>query len=175
MARRFAVNNFSSLFPGLPSGRFPVMRGKRGEGDEALIHMLFPVTSKKNDSLQRAMERLGIRDADLEESFIRSGGPGGQNGKKVATCVVLKHIPTGLEVKCQTSRSQAMNRYAARRILIKKLEAQIHGQKSAEARRIAKIKRQKRKRSKRAKDKMLAGKKQHSEKKQRRQRVSHEE
>ncbi len=129
----------------------------------------------KNGDLERAMERLGIREGDLEESFIRSGGPGGQNVNKVATCVVLKHLPTGLVVKCQKDRSQAMNRYFARRILVKKLEAKIHGRQSEEARRIAKIKRQKRKRSKRAKAKMLQAKHEQSEKKQLRQRVDAED
>ena len=111
------------------------------------------------------MERLGIREADLEEAFVRSSGPGGQNVNKVATCVILKHLPTGLVVKCQKERSQVMNRYIARRILAERLEAQIHGRQSEEARRIAKIKRQKRKRSKRAKDKILQSKHAHSEKK----------
>ncbi len=129
----------------------------------------------KNGDLERAMERLGIKESDLEESFIRSGGPGGQNVNKVSTCVVLKHLPTGLVVKCQKDRSQAMNRYFARRILVKKLEAQIHGRQSEEARRIAKIKRQKRKRSKRAKAKMLKAKHEQSEKKQLRQRVDAED
>jgi len=104
------------------------------------------------------MARLGIREADLEESFVRSGGPGGQNVNKVSTCVVLKYRPSGLVVKCQKGRSQAMNRYFARKILLTRLEAQIHGRQSEEAQRIAKIKRQKRKRSRRAKEKMLQAK-----------------
>ena len=127
--------------------------------------MTFSVSAKNNDRLARDMEKLGIRESDLEESFIRSGGPGGQNVNKLSTCVILKHKPSGLMVKCQKDRSQAMNRYFARRILVQKLESQILGRQSAEARRIAKIKRQKRKRSKRAKDKMLAAKRAHGEKK----------
>jgi protein subunit release factor B len=107
------------------------------------------------------MERLGIREQDLEESFVRSGGPGGQNVNKVSTCVVLKHIPTGLAVKCQQERAQAMNRYLARRMLVEKLEAQILGRESEEAQRIARIRRQKRKRSRRAKEKMLDAKQRH--------------
>ena len=133
--------------------------------------MLFPVSQKKNEDLQRAMDRLGIREADLEESFVRSGGPGGQNVNKVSTCVVLKHLPSGMVIKCQRERSQAVNRYFARRTLIERLDAQIHGRQSEEAKRIAKIKRQKRKRSKRAKDKMLQSKYAHGEKKQLRRRV----
>ena len=133
--------------------------------------ILFPVSSKKNEGLERAMERLGIREADLRESFIRSGGPGGQNVNKVATCVVLKHLPTGLVIKCQKDRSQAMNRYFARAILVERLESQLHGRQSEAARRMAKIKRQKRKRSKRAKEKVLQSKHEHSEKKQHRRRI----
>ena len=118
------------------------------------------------------MDVLGILESDLEESFIRSGGPGGQNVNKVSTCVVLIHRPSGLTVKCQQDRSQAMNRYWARRILADRLEALIHGRKSEEAKRISKIKRQKRKRSKRAKEKMLRAKRAHSEKKSLRRPVS---
>ncbi len=125
----------------------------------------FPVSHKKDEDLERRMAHLGIRETDLEESFIRSGGPGGQNVNKVSTCVVLKHLPSGLVVKCQKERSQAMNRYFARRILLAKLEAQIHGRQSEEAKRISKIKRQKRKRSKRAKEKMLQAKRHQSQKK----------
>ena len=137
--------------------------------------MSFPVSAKSNDQLARAMEKLGVKESDLEESFIRSGGPGGQNVNKVSTCVILKHKPSGLVVKCQKDRSQAMNRFFARRILVQKLESQILGRQSEEAMRIAKIKRQKRKRSKRAKDKMLAAKHAHGEKKFARKRVSPED
>lgn len=137
--------------------------------------LIFPVSSSKSEKLLRDMERLGIRESDLEETFTRSGGPGGQNVNKVSTCVLLKHAPSGLMVKAQQDRSQAMNRYYARRILCDRLEAQTLGRESEEARRVNKIKRQKRKRSKRAKDKILAGKKIHGEKKSLRRRVQPEE
>lgn len=127
--------------------------------------MSFPVSTKKVEDLERQFARLGIREADLEESFVRSGGPGGQNVNKVSTCVILKHLPSGLVVRCQKERSQAMNRYFARRILASRLEAKVLGRQSEEASRISKIRRQKRKRSKRAKDKMLDAKRQHGEKK----------
>src|SRR3989338_6293709 len=125
----------------------------------------FPVSPKKQQELQILMARLGVAEGDFEESFVRSGGPGGQNVNKVATCVVLRHPASGLEVRCQRERSQALNRYLARRILLERLEAQRLGRLSAQAQRIAKLRRQKRKRSKRAKDKVLAAKRHQAEKK----------
>ncbi|OGX28529.1 MAG: peptide chain release factor 1 [Omnitrophica WOR_2 bacterium RIFCSPHIGHO2_01_FULL_49_10] len=115
--------------------------------------------------LKEKMARLGVRESDIVESFIRSSGPGGQNVNKVASAVYLKHIPTGIDVKCGRERSQALNRFLARRILVNKIETMMLGRASEERRRIEKIRRQKRKRSKRAKEKMLAGKKMHSKKK----------
>jgi len=124
------------------------------------------VSPVKEQALRERMEKLGIFENDLDEKFIRSGGHGGQNVNKVATCVQLKHIPTGFDVKCQQERSQALNRYLARRILADKVERAVLGRKSEEERRIAKIRRQKRKRSKRAQEKILADKRKHAEVKQ---------
>ena len=126
---------------------------------------LFPVSPQKQDELEALMRRLGVEERDLEERFVRSGGPGGQNVNKVSTCVVLRHVPSGLEVRCQQERSQALNRFLARRQLLRRLEAKRLGALSAEAQRIAKIRRQKRKRSKRAKEKLLAFKQRRAEKK----------
>ncbi len=115
--------------------------------------------------MKEKMASLNIREEDIEESFIRSSGRGGQHVNKTSTCVYLKHGPTGIEVKCQEERSQALNRYRARVILANKIEQIIRGKESAEIQRIEKIRRQKRKRSKRAKEKMLAEKKITGEKK----------
>ena len=93
------------------------------------------------------------------EKFIRSGGPGGQKVNKVATCVYLKHVSTGIEVKMSRERSQALNRFLAWRLLAEKIEERIRGIKSERQKRIEKIRRQKRKRSKRAKEKILKQKK----------------
>ncbi|OGD18211.1 MAG: peptide chain release factor 1, partial [Candidatus Aminicenantes bacterium RBG_13_59_9] len=109
--------------------------------------MHFGVRPDKEEDLKERMEALGLRESDLIEKFVRSQGKGGQNVNKLSTCVYLKHLPTGLEVKCQQERSQALNRYIARRILADKLERIILGKKSEEEQRIAKIRRQKRKRS----------------------------
>lgn len=131
----------------------------------------FNVSLSKERVLKEKMVRLGVRECDIVESFIRSSGPGGQNVNKVATSVYLKHIPSGIEVKCGKERSQALNRFLARRILVNKIEAVVLGRASEERKRIEKIRRQKRKRSKRAKEKMLAAKRVHSEKKVFRSRV----
>jgi len=123
----------------------------------------FGVKLDKEKALRDKMSRLGIRQEDILESFIKSGGPGGQNVNKTSTCVYLKHIPTGLEVKCRRERSQVLNRYIARKLLLKKIETLILGKFSEERQRIEKIRRQKRRRSRRAKLKILEAKRRHAQ------------
>ncbi len=116
---------------------------------------MYSVSPEKEKALQEKMATIGMREEDLVERFVRSGGHGGQNVNKVSTCVYLKHLPTGLEVKCQQERSQALNRFLARRILAEKIEEMILGKQSAQQQRIEKLRRQKRRRSRRAKEKVL--------------------
>jgi len=125
----------------------------------------FPVSVEKEDQLTRRMASLGVREADLEETFVRSGGHGGQNVNKTSTCVMLRHLPSGLQVKSQTTRQQGLNRFIARRLLLDKIEEAKTGQIATERARIEKIRRQKRKRSRRAKNRILADKAHHSDKK----------
>src|SRR5437867_12333831 len=132
---------------------------------------MFSVSPEKEAALLARMRALGVRPEDLDETFVRSGGHGGQNVNKVATCVVLRHLPSGLVVKCQRERSQALNRFFARRLLLDKLEARVRGVAEAAAQARARIRRQKRRRSRRAKEKMLAAKHAHGEKKAARRRV----
>ncbi len=129
---------------------------------------MFPVRQEKVKAFRHKLASLGIYEKDIKETFIRSHGKGGQNVNKTSTCVYLKHIPTGIEVKCRKERSQGLNRYHARVLLYTKIERLILGKKSEEQRRIAKLRRQKQKRSKRAKEKMLAEKRLQSKKKKER-------
>ncbi len=120
---------------------------------------MFPVSLEKEKALRSKLDSLNIFERDIDESFIRSGGHGGQNVNKVATCVFLRHRPTGIEVKCQKARTQGMNRYHARVMLFEKIDRAIKGRESEAAKKIAKIRRQKSRRSRRSREKILADKK----------------
>jgi protein subunit release factor B len=136
---------------------------------------LFNVSAQKERLLLERMRKLGVSENDIEETFVRSSGPGGQKVNKSSSCVFIRHIPTGLSVKYQRERSQALNRFLARRLLLDKIERMQKGMVSRERERIEKIRRQKRKRSKRAKEKMLADKRHQAQKKQFRSSVKTEE
>jgi len=123
------------------------------------------VSLGKEKSLRERMQALGVREQDIEEQFVRSSGAGGQKVNKTSSCVVLHHRPTGVRVKCQQERSQALNRFLARRILLDKIETKLRGAESAEQQEIARIRRQKRRRSRRAKQKLRADKRHQAEKK----------
>jgi peptide chain release factor len=112
--------------------------------------VLFPVSEEKNRWLKQRMEALGIYEKDIEEKFIRSSGSGGQKVNKTSTCVYLKHIPTGIEIKCMKERTQSLNRFLARRELAQRIE-KLSGHRTPGDIKNEKAKRQKLKRKKRAK------------------------
>lgn len=119
----------------------------------------FPVSPEKEKALYKRMSEFDIKEDDIEETFVRSSGKGGQNVNKTSTCVQLRHAPTGVIVKCSKDRSQSLNRYYARVILTEKIERILKNKESEQLKKIQKIKKQKRKRSKRAKEKILTQKK----------------
>lgn len=116
--------------------------------------MNFGVTQKKQAELETRMAALGLREEDFQESFIRSSGPGGQRVNKTSSCVYLKHMPTGLEVKMSKERSQALNRYYARKRLCELLEQEKLGGESPAALKAEKIRKQKQRRMRRSKEKL---------------------
>ena len=126
---------------------------------------IFGVSHRKEEALREKMARFGIREADLEEHFIRSRGPGGQNVNKTATCVYLKHLPTGLEVKCQRQRSQLLNRSLARHILLSKIAHKIQQDNLQRQSFKAKVMRRNRQKPKSIKLKILDDKRRHAQKK----------
>ncbi len=116
---------------------------------------IFNVTEKKEKALLERMRELNVKEEDIEEKFIRSSGPGGQKANKTSSCVCLHHIPTDITVKYQKERSQSLNRFFARRILLDQIELKQKGFLKEENKRIEKIRNQKRKRKKRAKEKLI--------------------
>ena len=125
----------------------------------------FNITLAKRRQLLEMMSELGISEDDIVENFIKASGKGGQKVNKSSSCVYLKHEPSGVEVKCQQARSQALNRFIARRELCEKIAEINQELESERQKKIEKIRRQKRKRTKRQKEKILADKKYQGEKK----------
>jgi peptide chain release factor len=109
----------------------------------------FGVSEEKETWLKERMEALGLHETDIEEKFVRSSGSGGQKVNKTSSCVYLKHLPTGVEVKCMKERSQSLNRFLARRELVKRMEKRA-GQVTDEDVETERIRRRKSKRKKRA-------------------------
>lgn len=123
--------------------------------------------------LEKAAE-LKIYPQDVEEKFVRGSGKGGQKINKTSSCVVLRHLRSGIEVRCQKHREQSVNRISAYKLLILKVEDLVKGRKSERAKKIFKLKKQKQRRSRRAKEKMLEAKKLRGEVKRGRRAVSGE-
>ncbi len=108
----------------------------------------FAIGEEKNRWLREKMDALDVQDKDLEEKFVRSSGRGGQKVNKTSSCVYLRHLPTGIEVKCMKTRSQSLNRFLARRELILRIE-RLSGQGTRDLQ-IEKLRKQKSKKKKRA-------------------------
>jgi protein subunit release factor B len=125
----------------------------------------FPVSLEKETQLAQRMVALGVTEGDIEESFVRSGGHGGQNVNKTSTCVMLLHRPTGLQVKCQQTRQQGLNRFIARQLLLTKIATDRETRAAAERQLVEKLRRQKRKRPRGVKEQILRTKSRQSEKK----------
>lgn len=129
---------------------------------------------KTVERLEERMLKLGISEADIIEKFILGSGKGGQKINKTASCVYIKHIPTGFEIKCQQDRSRELNRYHARELLCDKIEEMLFKEKSEKQQLIEKIRRQKKRRSRKSKEKMLSQKRSRSEVKNQRQKPGSE-
>ena len=124
-----------------------------------------PLSTEKLAALEQRMAALGINEGDLLEKFVRGSGSGGQKINKTSSCVFLKHLPTGVCIKCQIDRSRELNRFLARRELCEQLEMIRDGKASAKTQAIEKLRRQKRRRSRRSKQRSTADKRVLSNKK----------
>jgi len=133
------------------------------------------INKDKKEKLAKEMEAAGLFEEDIEEQFILGSGSGGQKINKTSSTVYLKHIPTGISVRCGKDRLQSSNRFFARRMLLEKYLTEIKKEETKKQREIAKIRKQKQKRSKRAKEKMLEEKQKRSEIKKQRQKPQDEE
>ncbi len=127
-----------------------------------------PVSAAKQAALRARMQALGIREADLAETFIRGAGRGGQKLNKTSSCVRLQHAASGIMVKCGQSRSRELNRFLARRRLCERLETYQLGARIERQQAVARCRRQKRRPSHRQEAQRLADKHHQAQKKQRR-------
>lgn len=123
--------------------------------------MNFPIELSP-ELLQKAAQ-IGVKMEDIDEKFVTGSGKGGQKINKTSSCVMLRHAPTGIVIRCQKHREQSKNRLSAYKLLILKIEAQVKGKESTISKKIFKLRKQKQRRSRRAKEKMLAEKAQRSE------------
>ena len=112
----------------------------------------FAVSEEKNRWLLLKMAELGVREEDLQETFVRSSGRGGQHVNKTSTCVQLRHIPSGISVSVSRERSQSVNRFLARRELLERLES-LSGKLTPEMKRIDRLRKQKDRRRRRGEKK----------------------
>ena len=117
--------------------------------------LTFAVSPEKNAALRRRMEALGVREEDLDERFVKSSGKGGQHVNKTATCVQLRHRPSGIEVQFMGERSQSLNRFFARRLLLDCI-AETMGLETTQSVALEKIRRQKARRGRKAARKYTA-------------------
>ncbi len=121
------------------------------------------IFSELNSDFLQKVQDLKILPEDVVEKFVRGSGKGGQKINKTSSCVVMRHLPTGIEVRCQKHREQSKNRLSALKLLILKLEEKKKGKESERMKKVFKLKKQKQKRSKRAKEKILVAKKMRGE------------
>jgi peptide chain release factor len=116
----------------------------------------FGITDRKKEDLEQRMQKCNLFEKDIAEKFVKSSGSGGQKVNKSSTCVQLKHIPSGLAVKVQKSRSQGLNRYYARKQMCELLENKLLGKESPEAKKLEKIRKQKNRRRRRTEKRCVA-------------------
>jgi protein subunit release factor B len=124
-----------------------------------------PLSHEKLTALGQRMGALGIAESDLLEKFVRGSGAGGQKINKTSNCVFLKHLSTGVCIKCQMDRSREMNRFLARRELCDQLDAIREGKAVAKTQAIEKMRRTNRPRSRNSKNRSVADKRNLSQKK----------